>query len=85
MSLDLSKLDIPANTLRRLRYATFESTDEHGRTTFKHDPGISEGRLSSLSVDRGTGSHQRGDPPAGTGGVEQRGRAEHTAALFAVP
>lgn len=55
MSLDLSKLDIPADTLRRLRYATFESIDEHGRTTFTHDPGISEGRLSSLSVDRGTG------------------------------
>jgi hypothetical protein len=55
MGLDLSKLDIPADTLRRLRYGTFESTDALGRTSFKHDPGIREGRISSVSVDRGHG------------------------------
>jgi hypothetical protein len=51
----LDNPNIPADTKRRLRYATFEQIDEHGRIKHVHDPQIREGRISAVSTDRGKG------------------------------
>jgi hypothetical protein len=59
MPLDIDALlankNIPRDTKRRLLYGVIEQPDGEGKTKFVHDPGIREGRLSSLSVDRGRG------------------------------
>lgn len=39
---------IPPDTLRRTQYPVIETVNEDGTRSFKHDPGIEEGRRASL-------------------------------------